>query len=254
MIPTEWIKPQTQPQTVAESKTPTAKQIAQKELDDCVEEFFKIYEEFVLNLVRTFGNESQVDDPLNKAMVNNGVISTAVDRDERIVKLATRWHLMVEQNKEAFATKNDAFFLSHLEGLSVFTDLGIAQVLKSERFFVNRDIFWAYVNKVSKKAKKVVDKSAMPLPSDASEFERDAQMAQTLEQMGLLAKHSVTGEITVDIKRLLDPKNAKAIMKRVMGAQKGHDPAVMKTALDAVTSMMSGSEEGEKAFESLLPK
>lgn len=232
-----------------------AKVAAQAAIDKAVKEFIDAYEAFIVNLTKVFGNPNNIEDPLNKAMLQLANIMTAIDQQERIILLATRWHAMVtgnDKNKEAFTNQNEAFFIANLEGPSVFSELGVPQIMNATQFRDNRDLFWAYVRKLSKKAAAVIEKTATDLPVDPSEFERDAQMAQTLQELGLMATHSKTGQVTLDIKKLFDPKNAANIMKRVMSGQKGQDPAVMKAALETVTSLMSGSKEGEEAFARML--
>lgn len=227
-----------------------------KTLEKASEDFLETFDAFVSNLTRTFANEADVDDPLNKAMFQIAVIQTAVDRTERIVTLATRWHNMAtvnEKNKAAFESCNESFLAANFEGASILNEMGIARVLNNVDLFPkSREIFWAYIRKLTKKAAAVVAAAKAPLPENPADFERDAQMTQVLEQMGLLAKQQKTGEINLNIKALLDPKNAQAIMRRVMKGQKGQDPEAMKAALDTVTSMMTGSQEGEAAFNKMM--
>lgn len=228
---------------------------AQEALAKATDEFFEMYDKFVQDLSQVFGNASNPDDPLERARLNIATIMTAVDQDDRVRLLATRWNTMatVAKNKQALDSKNEAHFMANLEGPSIFSELGMPQILASERFAANRPFFWAFVKKLTKKAQTVVTlmKTANAAPADLNMLERDAAMASTLEDMGLMVRRTNTGELTLDIKQLMDPAKAKKIFSKVMKSQKG-DTTIMNSALETVKSMMSGGEESEKALSALL--
>lgn len=239
-------KPKQKPVTLAATINPKEK---------AIEVFFKTYDDFVTSLAKVFGNPNNLDDPLTKALGQVMSISTSVDRSERIVLLATRWNMMVtnERNIHAFETKNEAFFIANLEGLSIFSELGIAELMKdTERFPLSRDQFWSYVSTLSKRAAAVLKHvaAAAAVPVDPAEFERDAQMTQTLESLGLLVKQKQTGEIQMDIKKLMDKNTIIKMMRQLKN--KGHNAAGMKAAMETVTEMLSESDGGEAALAKLL--
>lgn len=228
---------------------------AQAALSQSINEFFDMYDKFVSNLAQVFSNPNNIDHPLERARLNIAIVTTAVDFDDRVKLLATRWDAMASNPKTAaaFESKNDAYFMANMEGPSMLSELGVAQILASDQFPANRPFFWAYIKKLSKKARAVVEQTqlANATPADPTIIERDAAMARTLEEMGLAVRHTTTGELNLNIKELMDPAKAKRIFAKVMKGQKG-DTSVMNTALDTVKSMFSGGEEGEKALSTLL--
>jgi hypothetical protein len=228
---------------------------AQKALSKATAEFFEMYDRFVQDLSQVFGNPSNPDDLLERARLNIATIMTAIDQDDRIRLLATRWNTMatVPKNMDALESKNEAHFMANLEGPSIFSELGIPQILASDRFKENRIFFWAFVRKLTKKAHAVValTLAANETPANPAILERDAAMARALEEMGLVVRHTTDGQLNLNLKDLMDPSKAQKIFKRLMKSQ-GGNTAVMESALETVKSMMSGGEDSEKTLSALL--